>query len=149
MALSLPAYTVVQYALYVCLIEKIYVFPEAKSQENDPTFTTIVSQTLAFLEAPEQGFTLPLDVQGTAFQRRVWAALQNIQPGSTASYAEIAKQIGNPKAARAVAQACASNKIAVAIPCHRVVRSNGDLGGYRWGIERKRAILERETNSAT
>ncbi len=122
-------------------------FPEAKSQDSDPTFTTIVAQTLAFLEAPEQGLTLPLDIQGTAFQRRVWAALRKIQPGATASYSEIANQIGNPKAARAVAQACAKNNIAVAIPCHRVVRSNGDLGGYRWGIERKQALLERESIS--
>ncbi len=122
-------------------------FPKAKLQDNDSAFTTIIAQILAFLESPKQGFKLPLDVQGTAFQRRVWAALQTIQPGSTASYAEIAKLIGNPNAARAVAQACASNNIAVVIPCHRVVRSNGDLGGYRWGIERKRAILEREANN--
>lgn len=124
-------------------------FPKAKLQDNDPTFTTIVSQTLAFLESPKQGFTLPLDVQGTAFQRRVWAILQTIQPGSTASYTEIAKRIGNPKAARAVAQACASNKIAIAIPCHRVIRSDSGLGGYRWGIERKQTILDRELNSET
>jgi AraC family transcriptional regulator of adaptative response/methylated-DNA-[protein]-cysteine methyltransferase len=122
-------------------------FPKARLQGDDPTITTVISQTLAFLEAPEKGFALPLDVQGTAFQQRVWAALRNIRPGATASYAEIAQQIGNPKAARAVAQACATNNIAVAIPCHRVVRSNGELGGYRWGIERKRAILERESNS--
>lgn len=96
---------------------------------------------------PNQGLELPLDIQGTAFQRRVWLALQDIPSGSTASYAEIAARIGNPKAARAVAQACASNHLAVAVPCHRVVRSNGDLGGYRWGIDRKRAILEREANA--
>ncbi len=120
-------------------------FPEAEAQDDDPTFAAMVARTLAFLEAPEQGLALPLDIQGTAFQRRVWAALLNIQPGTTASYAEIAQQIGNPKAARAVAQACASNKIAVAIPCHRVVRSNGNLGGYRWGVDRKQTILERES----
>jgi AraC family transcriptional regulator of adaptative response/methylated-DNA-[protein]-cysteine methyltransferase len=119
-------------------------FPEAELQEDDQTISTIIALTLAFLEAPEGGFALPLDVQGTAFQRRVWAALQNIQAGTTASYGEIAKLIGKPKAARAVAQACASNNIGVAIPCHRVVRGDGGLGGYRWGIERKRAILERE-----
>ena len=122
-------------------------FPNAKIQANDPGFKDMIAQTLGFLEAPEQGFALPLDVQGTAFQRRVWTALQAIQPGTTASYGEIAERIGNPKAARAVAQACASNNIAVAIPCHRVVCSNGDLGGYRWGIARKRAILERESSS--
>lgn len=121
-------------------------FPKAKLQDDDPTITSIISQTIAFLEAPEQGLDLPLDVQGTAFQHRVWAALQNIEPGATASYGEIAERIGNPKAARAVAGACASNNIAVAIPCHRVVRSSGELGGYRWGIARKRALLERESN---
>jgi AraC family transcriptional regulator of adaptative response/methylated-DNA-[protein]-cysteine methyltransferase len=119
-------------------------FPEAKLRHTEPTETTAIAQTLAFLEAPEEGLALPLDVQGTAFQRRVWAALQKIQPGSTASYGQIAAQIGNPNAARAVAQACASNEVAVAIPCHRAVRSNGEMGGYRWGTERKRAILERE-----
>jgi len=96
---------------------------------------------------PNQGLELPLDIQGTAFQRRVWVALQDIPSGSTASYAEIAARIGNPIAARAVAQACASKHLAVAIPCHRVVCSHGDLGGYRWGIDRKRAILEREANA--
>ncbi|MEW6674297.1 MAG: bifunctional DNA-binding transcriptional regulator/O6-methylguanine-DNA methyltransferase Ada [Thermodesulfobacteriota bacterium] len=120
-------------------------FPEAKLQVGDPAFKSTLSQILPFLEAPEHGLTLPLDIQGTAFQRQVWAALQTIPAGSTATYAEIAKRIGRPKAARAVAQACAANKIAVAIPCHRVVRSDGDLGGYRWGIERKQAILERES----
>lgn len=119
-------------------------FPEAELQENDPAFTAVITQTLAYLEAPEKGHSLPLDIQGTAFQRRVWSALQNIQPGQTASYADIAQQIGSPKAARAVAQACAANELAVAIPCHRVIRSNGELGGYRWGLERKRQLLEKE-----
>lgn len=123
-------------------------FPAATLQDNDPSFAAVVAQILAFLEAPEQGLALPLDVQGTAFQRRVWTALQKIQPGSTASYAEIARQIGRPNAARAVARACAANNIAVAIPCHRVVRSNGELGGYRWGVERKQVILERESKRA-
>ncbi len=122
-------------------------FPEAILKSNDPEFKTIVSQVLAFLEAPEKEWTLPLDLQGTAFQKRVWAALQTIPAGSTASYAEIAREIGNPKAARAVAQACAANPVAVVVPCHRVVRSNGDLGGYRGGIERKRALLERESRN--
>jgi AraC family transcriptional regulator of adaptative response/methylated-DNA-[protein]-cysteine methyltransferase len=122
-------------------------FPEANLQDNDPEFRTIIAQTLSLLEAPEQGLSLPLDIQGTAFQRRVWATLQTIPPGSTASYAEVAKMIGKPKAARAVARACAANHIAVAIPCHRVVRGNGDLAGYRWGIERKQAILDRESHN--
>lgn len=120
-------------------------FPEAKLVEDDPEFKKIIAQTLSFLETPEQTMSLPLDIQGTAFQRRVWAALQTIPPGATASYTEIAEKIGNPKAVRAVARACAANHIAVAIPCHRVVRRDGDLGGYRWGIERKRAILDRES----
>jgi AraC family transcriptional regulator of adaptative response/methylated-DNA-[protein]-cysteine methyltransferase len=120
-------------------------FPEAKLLADDPTITSIISQTLEFLEAPKDGLDLPLDIQGTAFQRRVWAALQDINPGTTASYSEIAEMIGNPKAARAVAQACASNNLAVAIPCHRAVRKNGDLGGYRWGSERKQFLLEMES----
>ena len=119
-------------------------FPEAELVGHDPDFRTWIAQVLAFLESPHEGLDLPLDVQGTAFQRRVWTALQEIPPGSTASYADIAARIGNPKAARAVAQACAANRIAVAIPCHRVVRSDGGLGGYRWGSERKRELLERE-----
>jgi len=122
-------------------------FPQAEVQDNDPTFNAIVAKVLALIEAPGQGLELPLDIQGTAFQRRVWLTLQDIPSGLTASYTEIAARIGNPKAARAVAQACASNHLAVAVPCHRVVRSNGDLGGYRWGIDRKRAILAREANT--
>jgi AraC family transcriptional regulator of adaptative response/methylated-DNA-[protein]-cysteine methyltransferase len=121
-------------------------FPKAKLQGNDPNFQKLVAQVLGFLEKPKQGLGLPLDIQGTAFQRRVWTALQDIPAGATASYGDIAAQIGNPKAARAVAQACASNNIAVAIPCHRVIRRDGELGGYRWGVERKRAILERESD---
>jgi AraC family transcriptional regulator of adaptative response/methylated-DNA-[protein]-cysteine methyltransferase len=120
-------------------------FPKARLVEDDPNFRALVSQVLAFLESPHAGLDLPLDVQGTAFQRRVWLALREIPPGSTASYGDIAARIGNPKAARAVASACASNPIAVAIPCHRVVRSDGNLGGYRWGKERKSKLLEQET----
>lgn len=122
-------------------------FPKARFVEDDPNFRVLVSQILAFLESPQDGLDLPLDVQGTAFQRRVWLALREIPPGSTVSYGEIAARIGNPKAARAVAQACASNPVAVAIPCHRVVRSDGNLGGYRWGQERKSKLLEQETRA--
>jgi AraC family transcriptional regulator of adaptative response/methylated-DNA-[protein]-cysteine methyltransferase len=122
-------------------------FPEAILQDNDPEFTSITSQVLAFLDTPGGKWSLPLDLQGTAFQKRVWAALQTIPTGSTASYADIAKKIGNPKAARAVAQACAANPVAVVVPCHRVVHSNGDLGGYRDGIQRKRALLEQESRN--
>ena len=99
---------------------------------------------MGFVEAPRVGLDLPLDVRGTAFQQRVWRALQQIPVGKTVSYAEVAKRIGAPKAVRAVASACAANPIAVAIPCHRVVRKGGGLSGYRWGVERKRALLKRE-----
>ncbi|HEY9619225.1 MAG TPA: bifunctional DNA-binding transcriptional regulator/O6-methylguanine-DNA methyltransferase Ada [Crinalium sp.] len=121
-------------------------FPKAHLQEDDPQFTTWVTQVIQVIETPHQGLDLPLDIQGTAFQQRVWKALQDVIPGTTVSYADIADRIGNPKAVRAVARACASNTIAIAIPCHRVVRSNGDLSGYRWGIERKQALLEREAS---
>ncbi len=122
-------------------------FPNAELISDDPTISSIISQTVAFLETPELEYALPLDIQGTAFQQQVWQALRDIRPGTTVSYGDIAKQIGNPKAGRAVAQACGSNSIAVAIPCHRVVRKNGELGGYRWGIKRKEMILEREASS--
>jgi AraC family transcriptional regulator of adaptative response/methylated-DNA-[protein]-cysteine methyltransferase len=122
-------------------------FPRAQIRENDGDFATEVAQVVAFIEAPGTGLDLPLDVQGTAFQRRVWSALREIAPGTTASYGDIARRIGSPNASRAVAQACGSNRLAVAIPCHRVVESNGNLGGYRWGIERKRALLEREASA--
>ncbi len=119
-------------------------FSEAELVDGNAGFDARLAQVLSFLDAPQGGLDLPLDIRGTAFQRRVWLALREIAPGSTASYGEVAARIGQPKAARAVAQACASNPIAVAIPCHRVVRSDGRLGGYRWGKERKRLLLERE-----
>jgi len=119
-------------------------FPRAKLIGGDKDFEGLVAKVVGFVETPAQDFDLPLDVQGTAFQQRVWQALRKIPPGSTASYSEIAKRIGHPRAVRAVAQACASNTIAVAIPCHRVVRIDGSHSGYRWGVERKRALLERE-----
>ena len=103
-----------------------------------------MAQVVGFVETPAAGLDLPLDVRGTAFQQRVWQALRAIPAGATASYTDIAKRIGAPKAVRGVAQACAANPIAVAVPCHRVVRSDGGLSGYRWGVERKRALLDRE-----
>jgi AraC family transcriptional regulator of adaptative response/methylated-DNA-[protein]-cysteine methyltransferase len=103
-----------------------------------------VAKVVGFIEAPGKGLDLPLDIRGTAFQQRVWTAIRDIPAGSTASYREIAERIGAPKAVRAVAQACASNDIAVAIPCHRVVRMDGSPSGYRWGVARKRALLARE-----
>ncbi|ANI54898.1 bifunctional DNA-binding transcriptional regulator/O6-methylguanine-DNA methyltransferase Ada [Pseudomonas sp. DR 5-09] len=110
----------------------------------DAEFEQLIAHVVGFIEAPAIGLDLPLDVRGTAFQERVWQALREIPVGSTASYADIALQIGSPKAVRAVAQACGANSLAVAIPCHRVVRSDGNLSGYRWGVERKRELLERE-----
>jgi AraC family transcriptional regulator, regulatory protein of adaptative response / methylated-DNA-[protein]-cysteine methyltransferase len=119
-------------------------FATAELVAGDRGFDEMVARVVGFIEAPGVGLDLPLDVRGTAFQLRVWQALRSIPAGSTLSYTEIARRIGVPHAARAVAQACASNPIAVAIPCHRVVRQDGALSGYRWGIERKRALLERE-----
>ena len=121
-------------------------FPEAELRDNAPGFDAWVAKAITFLESPRLGLDLPLDIQGTAFQRRVWRALQDLPAGATTSYADVAARIGQPKAARAVAQACAANPLAVAIPCHRVKRGNGELGGYRWGVERKRALLERESD---
>jgi AraC family transcriptional regulator of adaptative response/methylated-DNA-[protein]-cysteine methyltransferase len=119
-------------------------FPRATLIGGDADFERWVAQVVGFVDAPQLGLALPLDVRGTAFQQRVWQALRAIPFGQTASYAEIARRIGAPKAVRAVAQACGANPLAVAIPCHRVVRSDGDPAGYRWGVERKRALLERE-----
>ena len=119
-------------------------FPQAQFEAADAKFTHWVARVLAYIEQPRSVLELPLDVQGTVFQRRVWQALQAIPAGQTASYAEIAERIGQPKAWRAVAHACAGNPVAVAIPCHRAVRANGDLAGYRWGIARKAELLRRE-----
>ena len=119
-------------------------FPKAQRIGGDREFERLVANVVGLVEAPALGLDLPLDVRGTAFQQRVWKALGDIPAGSTASYTEIARRIGAPKAVRGVAQACAANPVAVAIPCHRVVRRNGALAGYRWGVERKRALLERE-----
>ena len=103
-----------------------------------------VAAVVAYIETPAASLDLPLDVRGTAFQQRVWQALRGVPVGSTVSYSEIASRIGAPSSSRAVARACAANPLAVAIPCHRVVRTGGDLSGYRWGVERKRALLKRE-----
>jgi AraC family transcriptional regulator of adaptative response/methylated-DNA-[protein]-cysteine methyltransferase len=119
-------------------------FPRAVLTGGDAEFERMVAKVVGFVEAPGLGLDLPLDVRGTAFQQRVWQALRAIPAGATASYSEIAERIGAPKSVRAVAQACGANAIAVAIPCHRVVRNDGALSGYRWGVERKRALLERE-----
>jgi AraC family transcriptional regulator of adaptative response/methylated-DNA-[protein]-cysteine methyltransferase len=119
-------------------------FPKAQLVGGDADFEKLVAQVVGFVEQPSLGLNLPLDVQGTAFQERVWQALREIPPGATVSYAQVAARIGQPKAVRAVAQACGANHLAVAIPCHRVVRNSGELSGYRWGVERKRELLQRE-----
>ncbi len=120
-------------------------FPKADLVGGDKAFEETMARVVGFVEAPGIGLDLPLDIRGTAFQQRVWQALQKIPAGSTATYTEIAEKLGMPESVRAVAGACAANKIAVAIPCHRVVRMDGGLAGYRWGVERKRALLDRET----
>ena len=119
-------------------------FPNATLLGGDAAFEALVARVVGFVEAPRLGLDLPLDVRGTAFQQRVWQALRDIPPGATASYTAIAARIGAPKAVRAVAGACAANTLAVAIPCHRVIRHDGALSGYRWGVERKRGLLDRE-----
>jgi len=119
-------------------------FPRAELVGGDADFERLVAQVVGLIEQPNLGIDLPLDVRGTAFQQRVWQALRQIPPGETASYAQIAQRIGSPTSVRAVAGACAANTLAVAIPCHRVVRSDGGLSGYRWGVERKRELLSRE-----
>lgn len=122
-------------------------FPHATFIGGDAAFEKRVARVIGLVERPGVAHTLPLDVQGTAFQHRVWLALRDIPPGTTSSYQEIAERIGKPKSVRAVAGACAANPVAVAIPCHRVVRTDGGLSGYRWGIDRKRALLQREQNT--
>ncbi|GGC93529.1 hypothetical protein GCM10007418_11320 [Halopseudomonas salina] len=124
-------------------------FPAASLIGADEDYERVVAQVVGLVEAPAKGLDLPLDVRGTAFQQRVWQALRAIPCGQTMSYAEVARDIGQPTSARAVARACGANAIALAIPCHRVVRQDGGLSGYRWGIERKRVLLERETDYAS
>lgn len=123
-------------------------FPRAQLIGGDPAYEKFVARVVGMVEAPNFGFDLPLDVRGTAFQQRVWQALREIPSGHTLSYAEVAARIGAPKAARAVAGACAANNIAIAIPCHRVVRNDGALSGYAWGVDRKSALIAREALAA-
>jgi AraC family transcriptional regulator of adaptative response/methylated-DNA-[protein]-cysteine methyltransferase len=122
-------------------------FPHATLIGGDAHYEAQIAAVVGFVEAPAIGLHLPLDVRGTAFQQRVWKALREIPAGKTTSYQDVARKIGAPRAVRAVASACAANTIAVAIPCHRVVRRDGSLSGYRWGIERKRALLDREADA--
>jgi AraC family transcriptional regulator of adaptative response/methylated-DNA-[protein]-cysteine methyltransferase len=126
------------------LSELRQTFPAAGLVEDGESLAPTLARVVRFVESPAAGLDLPLDVHGTEFQQRVWRALRKIPAGSTASYADIARRIDAPKSVRAVAQACGANTLALAIPCHRVVRSDGALSGYRWGVTRKRALLDRE-----
>jgi AraC family transcriptional regulator of adaptative response/methylated-DNA-[protein]-cysteine methyltransferase len=119
-------------------------YPDAEKRRADDDFQQLAAQVVDLIEHPGRGLELVLDVRGTTFQQRVWQAIREIPPGKTSTYAEIADRVGVPGAVRAVAQACAANPVAVAIPCHRVIRRDGSLSGYRWGIERKGALLQRE-----
>jgi AraC family transcriptional regulator of adaptative response/methylated-DNA-[protein]-cysteine methyltransferase len=122
-------------------------FPNAELVGGDAAFERLVATVVGFVDAPQTGLRLPLDVRGTAFQQRVWEALRAIPYGQTTTYSELAKRIGAPRAVRGVAKACAANELAIAIPCHRVIRKSGDLAGYRWGIERKKRLLADESSS--
>ena len=123
-------------------------FPNAQFEKADIGFTTLIKEVVDFIDTPQDTFQLPLDIQGTAFQQQVWEVLRQIKPGETMSYTDVAQRMGKPKAVRAVASACAANKLAVVIPCHRVVSKDGKTGGYRWGVERKQRLLESEQESA-
>ena len=122
-------------------------FPKANLIGDEAAYQELVAKVVGLIEQPGVSLDLPLDIRGTVFQQRVWKALQQIPPGTTATYTEIATKIGMPKAVRAVAQACGANALAVAIPCHRVIKNDGSLSGYRWGVDRKRALLERESHA--
>jgi len=122
-------------------------FPKARLRRGDVEFETLIAEVVDFIDSPTENFHIPLDIQGTAFQQQVWEILRQIKPGETMSYSEVAERIGKPKAARAVASACASNKLAVIIPCHRVLAKSGNLSGYRWGRNRKKKLLESEHDS--
>ncbi|MCB2216555.1 methylated-DNA--[protein]-cysteine S-methyltransferase [Desulfofustis glycolicus] len=123
-------------------------FPKARLADVGPEFSSIVAEVITLLETPPKTIDLTLDIQGTAFQQQVWQFLRQIPPGSTVSYGEVAHRLGRPRAARAVAGACAANRLAVVVPCHRVISSNGSLGGFRWGIDRKRTLLHRENTAS-
>lgn len=122
-------------------------FPEARLTGGDKSFQHLVARAVIHVEDPAKAWDLPLDLRGTPFQQRVWQALREIPAGSTGSYTSVAERIGRPGSVRAVAGACAANPVAIAVPCHRVLRLDGGLSGYRWGIDRKRALLDRESNA--
>ncbi len=133
--------------MHVLLRELQERFARYELIAGDREQEVVVARVIAFIEDPRAGLDWPLDIQGSAFQQRVWQVLRQIPVGETASYRDIAKRIGQPNGARAVAGACATNNLAVAIPCHRVVRSDGGLSGYYWGVDRKRELLAREADS--
>ena len=122
-------------------------FPHANLVGGDPEFDALAAKAIGLVEAPTKAVDLPLDIRGTAFQQKIWNVIRKIPAGATTSYGQIANSVGSPGAARAIAGACAANPLAVAVPCHRVVRRDGSLSGYRWGVERKRALLQREAAS--
>jgi AraC family transcriptional regulator of adaptative response/methylated-DNA-[protein]-cysteine methyltransferase len=119
-------------------------FPDSTLVDSSAKLEAVVSEMVKCVESPARSMNVTFDIRGTEFQKRVWQILREIPAGRTASYTDIANQLGRPKAVRAVAQACAANTLAVVIPCHRVIKSNGEMSGYRWGVERKRALLQRE-----
>jgi len=123
------------------------IFPTAVMRQENANFTDHLGEVLALVESPHSEHHLPLDMRGTPFQQKVWNALREIKTGTTSTYSEIAERINSPKAVRAVANACGANRLAIVIPCHRVIQKNGSLAGYRWGVERKRELLRRETET--
>jgi O-6-methylguanine DNA methyltransferase len=125
----------------------IVSFTHDREMRDDRALRTDLEKILTFIKTPAKGLDLPLDIRGTPFQRRVWAALLSVRVGYKITYAALASRIGEPRAIRAVANACASNAIALAIPCHRVIRSDGALAGYRWGVERKRSMVKKEAGA--
>ena len=127
--------------LHALLVDR---FPNAEIVRGGKDLEQLIAAVVAQVDNPAPGFDLPLDIQGTVFQQMVWAALRHIKPGKTTSYSEIARQIGRPAAVRAVAGACGANRIAVLIPCHRVLTKDGSISGYRWGVRRKKLLLEKE-----
>jgi AraC family transcriptional regulator, regulatory protein of adaptative response / methylated-DNA-[protein]-cysteine methyltransferase len=129
------------------LSDLVEMFPRAQISAADKNYKTQVAKVIAMIEAPKVALDLPLDIRGTVFQQKVWQALREIPAGKTLSYAQLAERIGKPKAVRAVASACAANKIAVAIPCHRILRNDGSISGYRWGVERKATLLAMEAKA--
>ena len=122
-------------------------FPDARLTRGDESFDHLLDRAVSQVEDPAKAWDLPLDLRGTPFQQRVWQALREIPAGTTDSYTGVAERIGRPGSVRAVAGACAANPVAIAVPCHRVLRRDGGLSGYRWGIDRKRALLDQESNA--